>query len=172
MNRSYSPDVRAYLDRLYDEDLREFACRAKSPEEVAEWQAVARPALRKLIGLDVIAESAGAHQPVAELEEPEECGEFIRQGGRLETEPNVWIPFWIVKPQGAGSFPLALTPHGHDPRGHHTSVGLAANDAAREKMIAEDRDVAVQAARGLSGHRAGHARDRLRRRARPRRPTR
>jgi dienelactone hydrolase len=144
---AYSSDVMAYMARVYDEGVREFACRAETPESVAEWQSSARPALRKLIGLEVIAESAGGHTPTAELGEPEDCGELVRQGGRLETEPNVWVPFWIVRPKGEGPFPLAVTPHGHDRRGYDTSVGIAADDAARAKLLAEDRDVAIQAAR-------------------------
>jgi len=144
---SYSPDVLAYLDRLYDEDLREFTCRAETPEAVAEWQAAARPALHKLIGLDRIAQSAAGHVPTAELGDPEDMGDHTRQRGRLETEPDVRIPFWIVRPKGTGPFSLALTPHGHDRRGYDTSVGIAADDDAKERLIAEDRDVAVQAAR-------------------------
>jgi len=144
---TYSPDVMAYLGRLYDEDLREFACRAGTPEGVAAWQAAARPALRTLIGLDRIAESAAGHVPTAQLDDPEDMGDYTRRRGRLETEPDVRVPFWIVQPHGAGPFPLALTPHGHDPRGHDTSVGIAADDAARARLMAEDRDVAVQAAR-------------------------
>ncbi len=144
---SYSPDVMAYLGRLYDEDLREFACCAETPEAVAAWQAAARSALRRLIGLDRIAESAAGHVPVARLEDAEDMGDHTRQRGRLETEPDVWVPFWIVRPRGAGPFPLAMTPHGHDRRGYDTSVGIAADDNAKTRLIAEDRDVALQAAR-------------------------
>lgn len=143
----YSPDVMAYLERLCDESQRKLACQARTPQEVTEWQSRARPALRRLLGLDAMAALLGEHQVSADLEDAEDLGDYTRSRGWLATEPNVRIPFWLLEPKGDGPLPLALTPHGHDRRGYDTSVGIAQDDSMRRKILDEDRDVAVQAVR-------------------------
>ena len=78
---------------------------------------------------------------MVELDEPEDLGRYTRQRGAIETEPDVRIPFWLLKPKGAGPWPLGIFPHGHDRRGHDTTAGVYADEAHRRKSIAEDRDV-------------------------------
>ena len=46
----HTGDVVKYLNRLYCDGKRLFACHAENPQEVAEWQQKARPALHKLVG--------------------------------------------------------------------------------------------------------------------------
>jgi hypothetical protein len=98
-----------------------------------------------LLGLPKIAASITEHKPQIELGEPEDLGDYFRQSGLIETEPDVRIPFWLLKPKGSGPWPLGVFPHGHDPVGHNTSAGVYATDSLRQKAFAEDRDVAVQA---------------------------
>ncbi|MFH1568238.1 MAG: hypothetical protein ABIL09_09595, partial [Gemmatimonadota bacterium] len=113
--RQHPPDVRAYLGRLYAEGRRRHACRAQTQAEFAAWQGPARAAYRELLGLPRIAADAAGHVPRAELGEPgENRGAYVRQRGRLETEPDVTVRFWLLRPRGEGPFPLALTPHGHE----------------------------------------------------------
>ena len=50
----YTGNVIQYLDRLYQDSKKRFACHANTPEEVTEWQQKARPALRRLIGIEQI----------------------------------------------------------------------------------------------------------------------
>jgi dienelactone hydrolase len=143
----HSDDVLAYLGRLYDEEVREPACRATAPAEVGEWQAAARPALRRLIGLEAMEASLEGHQPTVDLQRPEDAEGFTRQLGRIETEPNVRIAFWLLKPSGNGPFPLAIMPHGHEASGHDTYAGVAHSEEHRRKRIeGAQADVAVQAA--------------------------
>jgi len=134
-----------YLRRLYAEDRRAYAFRDDYRGGFGRWQKDARPALCRLIGLDKIATLADGHEPKVDLEEPEDQGQYTRQRGRIETEPDVVIPFWLLKPSGQGPFPLALFPHGHDPIGHDTSAGVYHSEAHRRKSLANDRDVTVQA---------------------------
>ena len=63
----------------------------------------------------------------------------------IETEPDVRIPFWLLKPKGKGPWPLGVFPHGHDRVGYNTTAGVYSDDAHKQKSLAEDRDVAVQA---------------------------
>ncbi len=146
--RRHSDGVLAHLGRLYEEGAREHACRATTPAEVAKWQAAARPALRRLIGLEAMEASLAGHQPTVDLEQPEDGGQFTRQRGRIEMEPDVRIAFWLLKPRGTEPFPLAIMPHGHEASGHETYAGVAHSEEHRRKRIEEAQaDVAVQAAR-------------------------
>jgi len=144
----HSGAVLAYLGRLYDENQRQHAFQVTTREGVAEWQASARPALRRLIGLETMEVSLQGHQPTVELRDAEDLGDFTRQLGQIESEPDVRIPFWLLKPRGGGQFPLAVMPHGHEAQGHDTYAGVSRDEEHRQRRVLEAQaDVAVQAAR-------------------------
>ncbi len=79
------------------------------------------------------------------LTDREDLGSYFRQRGEIETEPDVRIPFWLLTPKDSGPWPIGVFPHGHDRIGWHTTAGVYTNEAHREKSLAGDRDVAVQA---------------------------
>ncbi|HJN16751.1 MAG TPA: hypothetical protein QGH10_14700 [Armatimonadota bacterium] len=145
---SHPPQILALLERLYSEEYRAHQCRPQPAPELADWRHAARPALRRLIGLDAIEASHEEHLPPVRLfDEVEEFDGYARRPGRIETEPNVQIEFWMLRPTGAGPFPLAVLPHGHEERGHDTYAGVAHSPEHRERRIVGARaDVAVQAA--------------------------
>ena len=142
-------EVRAHLSRLYREERRAHACRAGSPAQFEEWQRTARSRLVELLGLESIADAAGQDAVSVELSpSPEQLDGYTRGTGRIRTEPDVWVRFWILKPDGPGPFPLALTPHGHENGDEYAGVWDTVQ--TREKIERTDQDVAVQAAkRGL-----------------------
>ncbi|MFO8082601.1 MAG: alpha/beta hydrolase family protein [Armatimonadota bacterium] len=135
-----------HLERLYDPSLREFACHAKTPGEFEAWQTRARPALRDLIGLTRMERELSEHSPSVTLDPAEELDGFTRRLGHIETEPGWSVEFWMLRPEGDGAFPLAVMPHGHEPRGHDTYAGVHRGEERRIQRINElDADVAVQA---------------------------
>ncbi len=142
---AYSDHVTKYLGRLYDRDAQPLVFHKDFPSGFDGWQKEARAALQSKLGLEKIAASVGDHKPAVKLGEPKDCGEYTRQRGTIETEPDVRIPFWLLKPKGDGPWPLGVFPHGHDRRGHDTSAGVYADAAHEKKSLAGDRDVAVQA---------------------------
>jgi dienelactone hydrolase len=142
---AYPDHVAKYLKRLYDEDAQPLVFRQEFPGGLEQWQKQARKELRLKLGLDRIAASVGDHKPAVRLDELEDLGQYTRQRGTIETEPDVRIPFWLLKPKGDGPWPLGVFPHGHDSRGHDTTAGVYADAAHEKKSLAEDRDVAVQA---------------------------
>ena len=100
----------------------------------------------ELLGLDRIAESAGHGDVPAQLDpDVEQLDGYTRGTGRIQTERDVWVRFWILRPDGAGPFPLALTPHGHENGDEYAGVWDTVE--TREKIDRTDQDVAVQAAK-------------------------
>ena len=142
---AYPDHVARYLERLYDQQDRPLRYGSDDAGGFEKWQEDARSALCRKIGLDRIAAAAGDHQPVVELDEPADLGDYTRQRGVIETEPDVRIPFWFLKPKVTGKRPLGVFPHGHDRQGPDTTAGVYADQAHERKALAEDRDVAVQA---------------------------
>lgn len=137
-------DVKAYLDRLYHENRRRYACRATTPQEFATWQPEARRAFRKLLGLTRIVAEAGEHAPRVELEDAaEDMGAYVRFRGRIHTEPDVTARFWLLRPKKDGPYPVAVTPHGHE--NGDTYVGIWQDEQTRQRITDDERDVAVQA---------------------------
>ncbi len=138
-------DVERFLKGIYAEENQQYTFRADYPGGFQRWQSDARPVLRRLVGLDKIAEQVGGHKPIVELNSAEDKGDYTIWKGQIETEPNVRFPFWLLRPKGDGPFPFAVLPHGHDRRGHDTYAGVYHDEAHREQSLAQDRDVAVQA---------------------------
>jgi dienelactone hydrolase len=142
---AYPEHAARYLKRLYAPSGQPFAFRENYPGGFQNWQRQARAELQLKLRLEKIAASAGNHRPVLELSDLVDMGDYTRQRVMIETEPEVRIPFWFLKPKGKGPWPLGIFPHGHDRRGHDTSAGVYADEAHQKKSLAEDRDVAVQA---------------------------
>ena len=142
--KEHPQDVKAYLARLYAEERRQHACRAQSPEEFVEWQAEGRKALYSLLCIPRIAADAGNHVPQVEIfDDDEDMGSYTRYRGCVEPEPDVHIPFWLLKPKQGKRFPLAVTPHGHE--NGDTYVGIGDNEHSRLQIEQQDQNVAVQA---------------------------
>lgn len=137
--------VEEYLKGIYEEANQPYTFRPDYPGGFSRWQAGARPKLQELLGLDNMRKHCQAHKPTVELGPPENKEDYTIRKGEIETEPNIRIPFWLLRPKGDGPFPLAVLPHGHDQHGHDTYAGVYHDEAHRAKSIAQDRDVAVQA---------------------------
>jgi len=144
---AYPPHVKAYLARVNSVDQHRYGFREDYPGGYEQWRADARRELVRLLRVEKIAAQAAGFEAQVELGEAEDLGAITRQLGSLETEPSVRVPFYLLKPKGKGPFPLGIFPHGHDARGHCTSAGVYEDAAHRLKALAEDRDVAVQAAK-------------------------
>lgn len=143
----YDDRVLRYLKRIYREERRSFAFRGGSQREFEKWSATARPRLRELVGLDVIAGTARGHRIQARLEEPLEEAGYTRYKGHIQTEPGVEIPFWLLRPKGGGPHPLGIFPHGHSDNGMDSYAGIIKEGEIAERNRREDREVAVQAVR-------------------------
>jgi dienelactone hydrolase len=139
-------DDQSHYHRLYDEAPRAFACTAGTPEEVAAWQAAFRPRLRQALGLETMEADLAGYRPTATLESSEEVEDLVRERWRFWTEPDVGLPFYLLKRQdAAGRLPLVVCPHGHNHP--HLYAGIAHSEEEARKLREGDRDIGVQAAR-------------------------
>lgn len=143
--KGHPRDVAEYLKGVYAETKRKYTFHPEHAGGFDRWQTDARPELRRLLGLDNLAGHCVDHKPTAKIDKAEDRGDYTLQKGHIQTEPNIRIPFWLLRPKGEGPFPLAVLPHGHDRHGHDTYAGVYHNDDHRAKSLAENRDVAVQA---------------------------
>jgi dienelactone hydrolase len=141
----YPPHVIQYLTRINTVDQQRYAFRPDYPGGHVKWQHEARMELVRLLAVEKIAAQTKGFEVRVEFGAAEELDGYTRQTGFIETEPGVRIPFYLLKPKGDGPFPLGIFPHGHDTRGHHTTAGVAQDEAHQKKIIEGERDVAVQA---------------------------
>jgi len=140
-------DADSYVPVLEEETHRTHAFRASNPEEALAWQRAFRPVLRRLLGLDAIAERGEPPMTARRLSETA-FDDHVREEWRLETERGFELPFYLLKPVGAGGrLPVVITPHGHGKAGKETYVGNYASQKEREEGTLGERDIALQAVR-------------------------
>ncbi len=131
---------------------RHFRARAASarfqgetPAELQAWQKKARQRLSELLGLQHF-ESVEPH--ARKLESVEVDG-LTRETWHIQTERDVWMPFYLFIPQHSKNekLPLVLCPHGHGSGGKWATGGRNDIDGMAS-VIAETRyDYGVQIAR-------------------------
>ncbi len=136
----------AYVDHLYAKDRRTFSFIDKADGDFESWSEAGRAALRELIGLNRIHDDCGRFSCSVSLGATESLDGYTRQKNVLHAEPGVDIPFWYLRPIGSGPHPVALFPHGHYANyGLDYAVGISASVEMERKIIAGERDVAIQA---------------------------
>lgn len=136
----------AHTDALFANTPHRFACKAKTTDELAAWQATFRPRLRELLGLTLMDKEVPFNYR-AERAESVALDGYTREKWYLWTEPNVPLPLWVLIPDKpvARPYPLIISVHGHS--APEIGIGFARNEAERRKMLEGDRDIAVQAVR-------------------------
>lgn len=141
---SFSFDYKTYLKEVYRLAPRKFAFRARTREEMEEWQLAFRLKLKESLGLTNMEEDLRGHVPRAERVSVTEMDDYIREKWYIWVEPIVPLPFWLLKPKNiSGRLPLVLTPHGHNHPDIY--VGIAYNEHDEKAIIEGERDIAVQA---------------------------
>lgn len=158
----YDDATEAYLRNLYAPERCSRSCEIENLEQLLEWQIDARHTLYRITGLGQMQDELADHTPTVKRSDVEDMGDYTRTRCSIETEPGFDVPFWLLQPKSDGPYPLAILPHGHDPHGMDTGIGLAHDADHAQTISTEDRDVAVQAvqrgyiaiapaARGTSG---------------------
>ena len=122
---SYSDQERAYLQRVHGQPGA-LSYTPEYPGGFQAWQDAARAKLKQLIGIDRIASQVSGHRPAVHLEQEKSVDGYLRQLARIETEPGINVPFWILRPLGSENkkLPVVICAHGHDADGWNTYAGV------------------------------------------------
>ena len=128
-----------YMRHLYDRTKREYRFQAETQEEFSKWKERTRKRLKEIIGLE---RCTYADEERAELHIEEDKGKFIQQYWTLQTEPDVYVPFYVLKPKTDGRHPLILNPHGHG-GGKEKTLGDLSRADVRERYREGDKTFAV-----------------------------
>ncbi len=108
-------------------------------EDVTAWQEKARAKLRKVLGMDKMADACSFR-----IEWTKEEEQWLETRFILETEPGMEVPCHLVLPKNyEGKLPLAICTQGHG-TGMHISLGRV-KFPGDEGDFDGDRDFAVQA---------------------------
>ena len=122
------PSMRRKFDRYARRDF----FRGHTREEFDAWQSGTRSLLHGLLGLDKM--ESCALSPVLEdvVRLP---GGIRREHIRIQVEPDVWMPMFVLVPPGAGPFSRPfLCPPGHNGAGKYSVAGLYGYGPVREKI--------------------------------------
>lgn len=121
------------------------------------WREALRPALRRALGLP---DATGPRLlDVREGAWREEAGGYRWRRMWLRTEPDLWVPAFLVLPAVAaleeaggvvetgGRLPAMIVCQGHAKDGMRVSLGMVAPEVFERSIANGDRDLALQAAR-------------------------
>ena len=145
-----SPDAFDYMGHLktmYAHAEKRFAYDKHQADSLELWQEAFRFALREKLGLDVIERACDGFMPSARQIDSEDLGWCARERWEIYTEPDVLLPFIIMRPKGlyGKNVPLMITPHGHG-KNTESYAGIYQNEEQRFKAEQGERNIAVQAA--------------------------
>lgn len=98
-----------YFSRLYDKVGRQHPVNVSSREAFLAWKRDIRRRLASTVGLD-LCEAAPA---LPELLDTRDFPEYTREHWVIQTEPGVWMPYFLLKPKCPHNGGLILNPHGH-----------------------------------------------------------
>ena len=140
-------DYRAHLQNMYAHAVREYAFDRVKPRRWRQWQKALRPELGRTLGLDVIEQSCPGFKPVARQLDCEDLGWCTRERWEIRTEPDVLLPFIVMRPKDLEGkrVPLMITPHGHG-KNTESYAGVYHNEKERFSGEEGERNIAVQAA--------------------------
>ncbi len=95
--------------KAFEDKPREYAFSAQSREECVLWQSTLRNRLCEISGVNRGVRCEGRHEFLRTDDINGLSGEYHL----LETEPDVWMPFYLFRPGEGGEHPILIIPHGH-----------------------------------------------------------
>lgn len=155
---------KSFFQELYGTLGQKYAFRAQTVEEAQQWKQEFRQALREALGLDLLEEICSDWN-AGENRKSGECGsgrkavdsrinaevrqlECVKEEGYtrykfcMETLPQVYMPFYMLVPEGVSEerparAVIAVPAHGAN---KDSVAGVPANDAVREKLARSPKE--------------------------------
>lgn len=131
--------------RKFDQYARKDCFAGHTKEEFELWRERTLEMLRGLLGLEKMEKSS--LRPVVE-ELTILPGNIRREHVRIQVEPDVWMPMYLLIPLAADSRTrLFLCPHGHNGAGKYTVAGVRGYSRVEEKIRQYHYDYGMQIAK-------------------------
>ena len=111
-----------YLAKLYSEKSRKFGLKAENALEYDLWKSELRIKLIELLGMN----SMISCDLSPKIVESRKFSEYRRDKVIIQTEPGVWMPLYILIPNGikpSEKRPCVIAPHGHGGGGKYSIAG-------------------------------------------------
>ena len=132
------------LERHFQERAVKMRFRGKGSSAALAWQARARRRFAELLGLQHFKRCPPRPRKVGEAA----IGGLLREEWRIQSERDVWLPFYLFIPRGAaGKLPLVLCPHGHGSSGKWAPGGRHDIPELADTLKQHNYDYGVQLAR-------------------------
>ena len=139
----YYPTLPA-MQRKYDRLARKEYFRGSSAAEFESWRTQTRTRLRQLLGMDLMETSPLCPQILEEVSLP---GDILRQKVLLQTEPDVYMPVYILIPAHQDEHSrVFLCPPGHQGAGKYSVAGLREIPAVAKAIDFYNYDYGLQLA--------------------------
>lgn len=139
----YYPTLPA-MQRKYDRLARKEYFRGTSAAEFENWRTQTRTRLRQLLGMDLMETCPLCPQILEEITLP---GDILRQKVLLQTEPDVYMPVYILIPARQDEHSrVFLCPPGHQGAGKYSVAGLREIPAVAKAIDFYNYDYGLQLA--------------------------
>src|SRR5687768_14505544 len=89
-----------WVERTYARQERPLVFRAQTLDEWRQWQGALRAKVEELAGLSPPPDACDLSPQVLEMSEVAD-GAVIREKVVYQSEPDVWVPAWLLRPNGA-----------------------------------------------------------------------
>lgn len=124
-----------WVERTYARQERPLAFRAETLDEWRTWRLALRDRIEELAGLAPPPEACDLDARVVETSEVAD-GAVIREKVVYQSEPDVWVPAWLLRPKGLqGRLPAVLAVHGH---GSYWGKDQVAGASERYEQVARN----------------------------------
>lgn len=136
-----------HMHKLYDKRARKEGLRACNAEEFWGWRQKSKTKLHVLLGLDKMAPAD--IKPIVEERKLVEPG-IIREKVIIQTEPDVWMPFFILIPEacvGNSNAKIFIAPCGHLGGGKFSVAGYRINKPVSDAIDFYNYDYGMQLAK-------------------------
>ena len=129
----------------YDRVARQLAFRGRTAAQARAWQRKARLAFARLLGLDRLKQAPPRPVKVGTAR----LGDLLREEWRIQTEQDVWMPFYLFIPAHPARqrLPLVLCPHGHGSGGKWATGGRHDIPLVRQTIEKHHYDYGLHIAR-------------------------
>lgn len=144
MTDTFGLSVQPHLANRFTAVARQLGYGASTPEAHRAWRRRILRQIRRVTGYDTLERTDLSPR----VNGVEDCGDHFREHVRIETEPDVAMTLYVLRPKGeTRRRPAVIAPHGHGSGGKVSVAGDARDPRVAEAIQQYNYDYGVQFAR-------------------------